>query len=188
MELKFKANIQETLTRLLTQEDTDGDKKITIEDRGPKSLDILLEDGTSHTLQGTYHLSNLLQELALEKALNKSEAVIPLSKIEEAPTQRISRMIRDYFWDDLTRTIDKEGIAAILKDDKATDTVQRIYVPATDATGIAYFEALKSHFPKLEVVTLPAIISADYVKSINKTPGILALAIHNQKGVPFVVP
>ena len=185
---QFKANIQDTLKRLLAQEDTDGDKKITIEDQGPKSFDILLEDGTSHTIQGTYQLSNFLQELALEKALHKTVAVIPLSKIEEAPTSRISRMIRDYFWDDLTRTIDKDGIAAILRDEKATDSVQRIYVPATDAIGSAYFEALKSHFPKLEVVTLPAIISADYVKSINKTPGILALAIHNQKGVPFVVP
>ena len=188
MEQKFKGNIKDTLTRLLSQEDTDGDKKITIEDQGPKSLDILLEDGTPHSIQGTYHLSNFLQELALEKALNKSEAVIPLTKIEEAPTQRISRMIRDYFWDDLTRTIDKEGIAAILQDEKASDSVQRIYVPATDAIGIAYFEALKSHFPKLEVVKLPTDISPDYVKSINKTPGILALAIHKQKGVPFVVP
>jgi alpha,alpha-trehalase len=188
MEQKFKGNIKETLTRLLTQEDTDGDKKITIEDQGPKSLDILLEDGTPYSIQGTYYLSNFLQELALEKALNKSEADIPLSKIEEAPTQRISRMIRDYFWDDLTRTIDNEGIAAILQDEKASDSVQRIYVPATDAIGITYFEALKSQFPKLEVVKLPTDFSPDYVKSINKTPGILVLAIHNQKGVPFVVP
>ncbi|MFT5750846.1 MAG: alpha,alpha-trehalase [Flavobacteriales bacterium] len=186
--MKFKGNIQQTLAKLLAQEDTDGDKKITIEDLGPKSFDILLENGSMHTIHGTYQLSNFLQELALEKALNKTEAVIPLSKIEEAPTTRISRMIRDYFWDDLTRTIDKEGIALILKDEKATDIVQRMYVPASDLEGIAYFQGLKTDFPELEVVVLPEVISPAYVKSINDTPGILALAIHDQKGVPFVVP
>lgn len=188
MLLKFKGNIQQTLARLLAQEDTDGDKKITIEDQGPKSFDILLENGTTHTVQGTYQLSNFLQELALEKALGNTEAIIPLSKIDESPTTRISRMIRDYFWDDLTRTIDKEGIARILKDEKATDVIQRMYVPASDLEGIAYFQGLKTNFPELEVVVLPEVISPAYVKSINDTPGILALAIHDQKGVPFVVP
>ena len=36
----FNLNIKETLRNLLDQEDTDGDKKITIEDKGPKKFTI----------------------------------------------------------------------------------------------------------------------------------------------------
>ena len=191
--MQFKGNIQDTLDRLLAQEDTDGDKKITVEDKGSKAFEIeLLEDtnafAKAHIIQGTYYLSNFLQELALEKALGKTEASIPLWKIEEKPTDRINRMIRDYFWDDLTRTIDKKGLAKILTDTKSEDTIQRMYVPATDASGIKYYQSLKSDFPNLEVVILPKEITPEYVKSINEKPGILALALEGQKGIPFVVP
>ncbi len=193
--MQFKGNIQETLHKLLLQEDTDGDKKITIEDQGPKAFEIdiydekdILAEAKTHTITGTYHLSNFLQELALERALGKSEATIPLSKIEETPSTRISRMIRDYFWDDLTRTIDREGLKKVLTDTKSIDTVQRMYVPATDSTGIAYYNSLKEDFQNLEVVVLPSEITPDYVKSINDKPGILALALTENKGVPFVVP
>ncbi len=186
--IQFKGNIQDTLQRLLAQEDTDGDKKITIEDKGPKAFDITLENGDSYTIEGTYHLSNFLQELALEKTLGKTEASIPLSKIEEAPTTRISRMIKDYFWEDLTRTLDAEGFRKSLGDDKAEDTTQRLYVPATDQEGSAYYQSLEQQFPNLEVVVLPKEITPEYVKSINTKPGVLALALQEGKGVPFVVP
>lgn len=190
--MQFKGNITQTLEKLLRQEDTDGDKKITIEDQGPKAFEVdLYEDSAfakAHTVRGTYHLSNFLQELALEKAAGKTEALIPLWKIEEQATARISRMIKDYFWDDLTRTIDKEGISKILTDTKAEDTVKRLYVPVTDPMGIAYYTSLKTEFPDLEVVTLPKEITPEYVKSINDQPGILALGLEKGKGIPFVVP
>lgn len=205
--MQFKGNISQTLQKLLAQEDTDGDKKITIEDQGPKAFEIEVYDNSdlplrspvgreshkldfakAYTLKGTYHLSNFLQELALEKALGKTEAIIPLWKIEEQPTARISRMIKDYFWDDLTRTIDKEGISKILTDTKAEDKVKRIYVPTTDPNGIAYYTSLKTDFPGIEVITLPKEITPEYVKSINDRPGILALGIENGLGIPFVVP
>ncbi|RMB56752.1 trehalase [Dokdonia sinensis] len=191
--MQFKGNIETTLQQLLAQEDTDGDKKITIDDTGPKAFEITVYDNAltkaeKHIIKGTHHLSNFLQELALEKALGKTEAVIPLSKIEESPTNRISRMIKDYFWDDLTRTIDKKGIEKILTDSKAQDTVQRLYVPATDEQGISYYKSLTTTFPNLEVVVLPENITPEYVKSINDKPGILALALENESGVPFVVP
>lgn len=189
----FKGNIKETLRHLLEQEDTDGDKKITVEDQGPKQFDISLygDDNAfakAYTIKGTYHLSNFLQELALERALSKTEAVIPLWKIEEQPTSRINRMIRDYFWDDLTRTIDKKGLANILTDTKAGDSVQRMYVPGTDQEGVAYYNNLKTDFPNLEVVVLPLEITPEYVKSINEKPGILALGLEGKNGIPFVVP
>ena len=190
--MNFKGNIQDTIQRLLAQEDTDGDKKITVEDKGPKAftIDLFSENAfaKAYTITTTYHLSNFLQELALEKALEKEEAIIPLSKIEETPTARISRMIKDYFWDDLTRTLDAEGLRKSLGDDKATDTTQRLYVPATDIEGIGYYQSIQSQFPNLEVVILPQNITPEYVKSINGKPGVLALALQEGKGIPFVVP
>lgn len=206
--MHFKGNIAQTLQKLLAQEDTDGDKKITIEDQGPKAFDIevyenknalplgsplgresrKLDFAKAYTIKGTYHLANFLQELALEKALGKEEANIPLWKVEEAPTSRINRMIKDYFWNDLTRTIDKEGLAKILTDTKSEDTQQRMYVPCTDAVGVQYYEGLKKDFPNLEVVILPEDITPEYVKSINEKPGILALGLEENKGIPFVVP
>jgi len=186
--VNFKGDINNTLKRLLEQEDTDGDKKITIEDRGPKAFEIILEDNTSYTIQGTYHLSNFLQELALEKVLGKEEAYIPIPKIEESPSTRYSRMIRDYFWDDLTRSIDEEGLRKSLSDDKMEGGTQRLYVPATDNEGIQYYQELAQKNPQLVVVVLPKAITPQYVKSINELPGMLALALDEGKGVPFVVP
>ncbi|WP_299762769.1 alpha,alpha-trehalase [uncultured Dokdonia sp.] len=190
--MQFKGNIEETLQRLLSQEDTDGDKKITIEDKGPKAftIDLLSENGfaKAYVIKGTYHLSNFLQELALEKTLGKTEATIPLSKIEETPSARVSRMIKDYFWDDLTRTLDADGLRKSLGDDKAIDTTQRLYVPVTDTEGVAYYQNIQQQFPNLEVVILPEDITPTYVKSINDKPGVLALALQEGKGVPFVVP
>ncbi len=184
----LKLPIKETLQRLLDQEDTDGDKKITKDDQGPKVFKVFALDDSSVEIKGTYALSNLLQELVLEQELGKEVAKIPLEKINEPPTQRISRMIREYFWDDLTRTMDAKGIEKILSDEKSEDQTQRIYVPSGDEEGQAYYKKLQKKFPNLEVVVLPKKITPKYVKSINDKPGILALKIVNGKGIPFVVP
>ncbi|XLS29808.1 trehalase family glycosidase [Flavobacteriaceae bacterium M23B6Z8] len=184
----FKLNIEKTLQKLLQQEDTDQDKKITKEDKGPKSFELITVDNLPYQVKGTYFLSNLLQELALARAEGKKEAKIPLRRIEEPPANRISRMIRYYFWNDLTRTIDEAGLEKILSDDKSDDLSRRIYVPATDDVGIEYFKSLAEKHPNIEVKVLPEKITPEYVKSINKKPGILALKIENGRGVPFVVP
>jgi len=63
----FCLDIQDTLKQLLLQEDTDGDKKITIEDQGPKAFVIKSASGLDYIVKGTYHLSNLLQELVIAK-------------------------------------------------------------------------------------------------------------------------
>ena len=186
--MRFKLPISETLQALLQQEDTDADNKITIEDKGPKHFKLKCVRGTIYEVKGTYHLSNLLQELALERQLGKTTAEIPVEKIEELPSYRISRMIRDYFWNDLTRTIDKKGLHRILGDEKIQDTIQRIYVPEKDLEGIKYYKALKKELPALEIQILPEQITPTYVKSINKKPGLLSLALKDGSGVPFVVP
>jgi len=186
--MQFKLHISKTLHALLQQEDTDADKKITIEDKGPKKFQIKSRDGDTYFVEGTYHLSNLLQELALEQQLGKDVAEIPLEKIEELPTNRVSRMIKDYFWDDLTRTIDQDGLDKILGDEKTTDRIQRIYVPENDAKGQKYYSALQNKMSGLEIEVVPKKITPQFVKSINKKPGLLALALKQGKGVPFVVP
>ena len=85
----FTLHIKETLKNLLIQEDTDGDKKITIEDKGPKEFVITSTSGKRYPIKGTYYLSNLLQELV--RAKNKGLAILDLDicKIEELPVERI---------------------------------------------------------------------------------------------------
>lgn len=183
----FTLPIAETLVELLEQEDTDQDKKITKEDKGPKSFSLTNSEGEDYEIKGTYFLSNLLQELALAKNKGLKKVQIPLSKIEEAPTERISRMIREVFWDDLTRTVDEEGIAAIVGDDKSESQVKRVYVPFKDQEAQQYFKNLENEY-SLEVVILPEEITPEFVKSINNRPGILSLKLENGKGAPFVVP
>ena len=50
----FDLYIEQTLQQLLAQEDTDGDKKITIEDKGPKAFKIEAKDGSMYEVNGTY--------------------------------------------------------------------------------------------------------------------------------------
>jgi len=192
--MNFKLEIEVTLSNLLLQEDTDGDKKITIEDKGPKAFLITSVDGKEYFVKGTYHLSNLLQELVIAKNNNQTHADIPIENIEELPVARVSRMIRDYYWKGLTRTMDAEGIEALIKDTKneslASD-ILRIYVSHKDEKAIDYYKDLESKY-SIQTIPLPENISPKYVKSINDKPGILALKLNdendNTKGVPFVVP
>ncbi len=177
------------LNTLIQQEDTDGDKKITIEDKGPKKFEFTDAHGVSHTIEGTYHLSNLLQELAIAGA----QDTITLDKITEAPSDRISRLIKTRFWDNLTRSIDKEGLTKVLGDTKSNTDTLRLYIPYNDKEAATYFQSLETEISKLKVVVLPKEITPEYVKTLNNKPGILNLANTTDKsgtykGIPFVVP
>ena len=189
--MKLKLDILKTLNALLDQEDTDGDKKLTIEDKGPKSF--VLTDAKEKkkiTIEGTFHLSNLLQELILAK--EKNSDTIDTDTIFEEPINRFTRMIEDYYWDGLTRSIDKKGLINVLSDEKSSSDKQRMYVPYNDPTAFSYFKELESSINNFEVIKLPEIITPDYVLSINDKPGILSLKLEEKKGkingVPFVVP
>ncbi|OXG09342.1 alpha,alpha-trehalase [Flavobacterium araucananum] len=190
--MKFKLHITQTIEKLLAQEDTDGDKKITIDDHGPKKFLLNDESGNSTVIEGTYQLSNLLQELALAKK-NKTEfAEINLDEITEDPVKRISRKIKTLYWKGLTRTIDADGVKKILEDNKIENELAYLYVPFGDEIVFDYFKKLEAATPKLKVVQMPKNISPEYVLSLNKKPGILALALQIKNnvisGVPFVVP
>jgi alpha,alpha-trehalase len=189
--MQFKLNISTTLKQLLEQEDTDGDKRITIEDNGPKTF-VLKDLNGSNTvaIKGTYYLSNLLQELVLAKEDNHDR--IDTEKIFEIPTSRLKRMIEDYYWNGLTRTIDKNGLTTVLSDEKSTASKQRIYIPFNDKKAFNYFKELETSSTSLEVIKLPEDITPEYVLSINNKPGLLSLKLEEKngiiKGVPFVVP
>ena len=192
--MEFKLEIEVTLANLLLQEDTDGDKKITIEDKGHKAFTIPSMTGESFTVKGTYQLSNLLQELVIAKNAGLKTAAIPLKNIDELPVTRVSRMIKDYYWKGLTRTMDRSGIIHLIHDTKNESLASnklRIYVPFIDDLAFQYYKNLEDEFP-VETIRLPESITPEYVKSINDKPGILSLKLDNtddgMKGVPFVVP
>jgi alpha,alpha-trehalase len=190
----FSLHIKETLKNLLIQEDTDGDKKITIEDKGPKEFLITATSGERYPIKGTYYLSNLLQELVRAKNKGLDILELDIASIEELPVERISRSIKEYYWQGLTRAMDEKGIEALLSDTKnenLTGDVLNIYIPFNDAIAFEYYQQLEKILP-IEAIKLPEIITPEFVKSINTKPGILALKLVEEngviKGVPFVVP
>ncbi|MGY3791484.1 trehalase family glycosidase [uncultured Aquimarina sp.] len=177
------------LDQLIFQEDTDGDKKITVDDKGPKKFEFINANGETNVVEGTYHLSNLLQELAIAE----KNDTISLDKVTESPSDRISRLIKTRYWDNLTRSVDKKGLAVVLEDTKSETDTFRLYVPFNDKEAIAYFESIKTEIPKLKVITLPEKITPAYVKTLNNASGILNLDHYtdekgNYNAKPFVVP
>jgi alpha,alpha-trehalase len=184
----FDLPVEKTLNELLAGYDTDGDKKITKDDAPNKDYFMVSTKGDTVIIRNTYYLSNLLQELAIAHEDRQENVLITLSRIQEPPAERISRRIKNQFWDDLTRTIDEEGLNRIMGDEKMHDERQRIYIPYDDEVGRAYFSSLQKKRPNLDIVILPKEITPEYVQSINNEPGILALKIEDGKGVPFVVP
>ncbi len=191
--MKILLNVDQVFSALLAQEDTDKDKKITKDDTGPKRF-VLVDEITKNevVIEGTYHLSNLLQELAELKSVKPVFGEVDLNRIQEDPVERISRKIRDHYWNELTRTIDKKGLAQILEDEKTSSALATLYVAATDAQGVAYFKDLESKFSNFQVTVLPEGYSVEHVATLDKSPGILALALQQKlyslQGVPFVVP
>ena len=190
----MKVSIDDTLKKLLAQEDTDGDKKITIEDKGPKAFEIKCSSGEKYIVKGTYYLSNLMQELVIAKNEGHDIAEIPLSHIEVLPSVRVSRMIKDYFWKGLTRTMDEKGIEKLIHDTKNESLASsklRIYIPFKDEVALQYYKKLEKSLP-IEAIQLPERVTPEYVKSINNKPGILSLKLETKnnaiEGVPFVVP
>ena len=193
--MEITVEIENNLRQLLKNEDTDNDKNITIEDKGPKRF--LLEDVKGKTFEvcGTFHLSVLLQELYLAKESGKSKITLTDKQIFTKPIDRISSLIKNYFWDGLTRRIDEANLENALKDSKTSADKNYIYIPFKDEQAFDYFKNIESRRKEfnLSVVRLPAKLTDDYLKSLNKKPGLLVLAMRKDKngklkGLPFVVP
>jgi alpha,alpha-trehalase len=199
----LSVNVPATLKRLIEKEDTDGDKKITIEDtripdtaRGERKFWIQTDRGMIE-VSGSYYLSNLLQELKLLEEAGSEDAILSFERIFESPVNRISRLIRENYWDGLTRRIDEEGLISILRDEKATtrDGLHYLYVPPSDTRARAYYTSIAHNQSDslFKVVELPRQVTASYVRGLDGFHGILSLSLRETPngiivGEPFVVP
>ncbi len=196
-------DINKTLEKLISEEDTDNDRKITIEDTrqgteeiGNKCFVLTDTSGIKIVIKGTYYLSNLLQELKLCEERGQNIGYILLSRIRENPVDRISRLIRDYYWDALTRRIDREHVFQIIKDPKIKNSTGKyLYVPSSDSFAYDYFlplEELKGN-QKINVRCVPDNVTPLWVQHLNGEHGLLSLDLEKGKngkisGKPYVVP
>ena len=153
-------------------------------------------------IKGTYHLANLLQELFLAHKNGEEYLEVDLDRITENPVDRLQRLIKTSWWDNLKRNIDSSGIAIAARDPKpheATELRPRIYVPHGVALQHAYYSKLAREIPgmNLDVQWLPeSDFTAEFIRSLNDKPGILALEMEETDsngreeliGLPFVVP
>jgi alpha,alpha-trehalase len=147
-------------------------------------------------------LSNLLQELTLAKAYGRKQIILDESRLNENPVNRLSRLIKDSFWERLTRRIDGSVIEIAGRDPKdwTDDPRPRVYVPRGAPEQFAYYTQVARDRPeiRLDVQWLPAKITPEAVRDMNSKPGLLALSMEKTinpetgeeqlKGVPFVVP
>lgn len=182
-------DIEKSLKSLLAEEDTDNNKQITIDDTGDKRFYLTDTNNKKYEVEGTYPLSNLLQELAIARDAGKDTLALSYKQISEPPVNRISRMISQYYWDSLTRKMDKQGLRQILLDPKMHASAY-LYVPHDDEKAWQYYSALADEL-NFNVVRLPEHITPKYVQSLNAKPGILCLAADTTDGynpLPFVVP
>ena len=200
----ISVHVQKNLDRLIAEEDTDGDNKITVKDtyvkgggRGDKRFWVLSTTEKRYEVIGTYYLSALLQELKLAEDVGSQHAQIDVQKLFESPVRRVSRSIREIYWDGLTRRIDGQNLATLLTDEKITSSGFRyLYVPAEDPEAYEYFSKVAKQHPnlKLRVARLPREITPQYVrKELEGKHGLLCLALERTSkgeyvGVPFVVP
>lgn len=202
-------SVRENLDRLLAEEDTDDDQKLTANDtfvrgkgRGDKRFWLIAINGKRYEVLGTYHLSNLLQELKLAEDAGAEVAKIDFEKIFESPVQRISRSIREIYWIGLTRAVDGNSLCSILRDEKIDTGPRRyLYVPRTDPEAYKYFKPFDGFpckategFPafRIKVERLQAI-TPQYIRKLDGKHGALSLALKRvfeggYVGVPFVVP
>lgn len=149
-------------------------------------------------------LSNLLQELSLAKEYGRKRIILDIGRLNENPVSRLSRLIKNQFWEGLTRRIDGSSIEIAARDAKdwTDDPRPRIYVPQGAPEQYEYYQKLARERPeiRLDVQLLPKVVTADVVRDLNHDPGpgLLAVAMEEYvdpdtgektlKGVPFVVP
>ncbi|KAF2458665.1 neutral trehalase [Lineolata rhizophorae] len=203
---RFLIRVEDTLKNLLSEEDTDNNMQITIEDEGPKTFSVGTESSNGFNrfdVRGTYMLSNLLQELTLAQDYGRKTIVLDEARLNENPVNRLTRLIRESFWNNLTRRIDGSNIAQVGRDPKdwTSDPRPRIYVPRGAPEQYEYYTRIAKEQPevRLDVCWLkePCDDPA-YVRDLNEAPGMLALEMgevtdpetgeKDLRGLPFVVP
>lgn len=194
--------VAENLWRLVAQEDTDQDQKITVHDH---TMPFSIRDGSGvliRTLTNFYEMSVLLQELKRADDEHQKETRMDNLQLDETPMDRTHRFIKDYFWNALTRRIDARHLDQVVRDSKTAAKYDYLYVPADDAAAVKYFQALESsnlgqhRSPALKVVLLPPPdkIKGDFIRNLDGAHGLLSLKMELNTngdpvcGVPYVVP
>ncbi|ORY65011.1 neutral trehalase [Pseudomassariella vexata] len=202
---QFLVDVDHTLDSLAKQEDTDGNMQITIEDAGPKVISLRTAGSGGYNrfdIRGTYMLSNLLQELFMAKEFGRKQVILDIGRLNENPVNRLSRLIKDQFWDGLTRRIDASSIEIAAKDPKdwTDDPRPRIYIPPGAPEQFEFYRKVAQERPelRLDVLMLPEKITPEIVRNMNAKPGLLAVEMEEivdpqtgqkiLRGLPFVVP
>ncbi len=203
------------LQALLAAVDRDGDLRITVLDQGDFVFDLPLADGGSYRVTGVSPLANLVQELTL--AERAGAAVIRVDRITENPVDRLSRLIRERYWDALTRRIDAASLDAVLPDQKLDGRLRPastyagaleectaprepasvprfLWVPRDDPAAFARYAAMTDRHPLLVVCRLPQQVTPEWVAALDggdergSRHGLLALASGTDGPRPYVVP
>lgn len=193
--------VADNLRRLMEQEDTDGDQKITIHDRTTQFVIHDQSGAVAGTLTNFYQMSVLMQELKRADDRHAQNIAMNQIQIDEDIVDRTHRFIKDKYWDALTRRIDAEHIDQVVHDSKTTSKYDYIYVPAADQAAVQYFQALEKardarhRLPPLKVVALPSPdqINGDFVRNLDGEHGLLSLRLETNTdgkiaGTPYVVP
>ncbi|WPU65070.1 trehalase family glycosidase [Peredibacter starrii] len=183
----IELDAQKSLNRLLKEFDRDGDKKITVQDKVPTYRSFELSPQLK--VSGVYHLSNLLQELKLQTEDGAVPDKVETERIFENPVDRISRLIKDFYWEGLTRRIDKEHLKKVMPDSKIHQPKMNIlYVPESDEIAKNYYQQDKELILKF----VPKNYDLDFLKGLRNEHGLLSLKLQRVgeriEGVPYVVP
>lgn len=180
----IRVRIADHFERLLAQEDTDGDRRITVRDRGPRRYEV-----EGYAVCGTYALSNLLQDMAQARELGLEFLDLNPQQLHQSPTERLSSAIRERCWQGLTRRIDGKLLPVVLHDEKMPGR-PRLYLPRADELAWRYYRRLADDLADVELVELPETLTPEYVLGLNDRPGLLSLAHDVETGepLPYVVP
>ena len=191
--------VDQTLAELLKTADRDHDNKITIHDGGNLSYTLVDEKTLKkYPIEGAYSLSVLLQELTLAKERGQASYSLRMTKLYQDPTIRTSLMIREIFWDGLTRRLDLNGVPNMLDSKSQTNNTIYLYTPSDDPKALAYYsnvaKTLKMNGIQVEAHSLPLKVDAAFVRQLDGKHGVLTLDLeldgnaHVVGAKPFVVP
>ena len=153
------------------------------------------------TVNDVYRLSVLLQELKRAEDQHRSEITMDRLPLSESAVDRTRRLIKEHYWDALTRRLDADHLDQVVHDSKTSARYDTIYVPPSDKVAIDYFQsleraaAMRHRSPPWKVVVLPPPekITGDFVRNLDGAHGILSLKLEPDaagklRGVPYVVP
>jgi neutral trehalase len=180
-------SLEQIRRRLLEEQDTDCDQRITRDDQGSRRFRFRWQE-QPYELSGGYVLSNLLEELTRDLVSGQN---LELARVMEDPIGRLSRVFASSGWDALTRRVDEAGLPDLLEDPNliprappagAPRSPERtLYVPADDRQALAYFlgvaERYNSAYRRLARATsnLPLLASLSDSSNSERADELVAL-------------